>query len=337
MREFNRFYTNVIGLLREGLLDTPYSLAEARILFELARDGEAETANLRRWLDIDAGYLSRLLARFEADGLVTRTRSPLDGRRQVIGLTGTGRAAQADLDARSGTQIRVLLAGLTPDGRRRLTAAMASIREIVGPAPPPAAFVLRPPVPGDLGWVVQRHGALYAAEYGWDASFEALVAQIVADYAARDDHRGEAVWIAELGGEPAGCVFCVRKTDTTAQLRLLLAEPRARGLGMGGRLVAECVWFRPPGRVPRDRAVDQRRAARRPPDLPAGRLPARLLPAAPRLRPRPGGAGLAPAAGLSAAVSRASPAPPVPSRRRGSPPAPGRAGPASPAGCRHVS
>jgi DNA-binding MarR family transcriptional regulator/GNAT superfamily N-acetyltransferase len=243
VREFNRFYTNVIGLLREGLLDTPYSLAEARVLFELAREGETETARLRRWLDIDAGYLSRLLTRFEADGLVTRTRSPLDGRRQVIGLTGAGRAVQADLDARSGRQIRALLAGLTPDGRRRLTGAMASIREIVGPAPPPAAFVLRPPVPGDLGWVVQRHGALYAAEYGWDASFEALVARIVAGYAARDDHRGEAVWIAELDGEPAGCVFCVRKTDTTAQLRLLLVEPRARGLGMGGRLVAECVSF----------------------------------------------------------------------------------------------
>ncbi len=243
VREFNRFYTNVIGLLREGLLDTPYSLAEARVLFELAREEEAETAHLRRWLDIDAGYLSRLLARFEADGLVTRTRSPLDGRRQVIGLTGAGRAAQADLDARSGTQIRALLAGLTPDGRRRLTGAMTSIQDIVGPPPPPAAFVLRPPVPGDLGWVVQRHGALYAAEYGWDASFEALVARIVADYAGNDDHRGEAVWIAELGGEPAGCVFCVRKTATTAQLRLLLVEPRARGLGMGGRLVAECVSF----------------------------------------------------------------------------------------------
>jgi GNAT superfamily N-acetyltransferase len=136
-----------------------------------------------------------------------------------------------------------MLAGLTPDGRRRLTGAMTSIQEMVGPPPPPAAFVLRPPVPGDLGWVVQRHGALYAAEYGWDASFEALVAQIVAGYAGRDDHRGEAVWIAELGGEPAGCVFCVRKTGTTAQLRLLLVEPRARGLGMGGRLVAECVSF----------------------------------------------------------------------------------------------
>jgi DNA-binding MarR family transcriptional regulator/GNAT superfamily N-acetyltransferase len=243
VREFNRFYTNVIGLLREGLLDTPYSLTEARILFELAREGEAETAVLRRWLDIDAGYLSRLLARFEADGLVRRTRSAADGRRQVIGLTDTGGAVFARIDARSGDQIRSLLARLSTGDRERLTRAMASIREVIRPAPAPAAFVLRPPAPGDLGWVVQRHGALYAAEYGWDASFEALVAQIVADYATRDDHRGEAVWIAELDGEPAGCVFCVRKTDTTAQLRLLLVEPRARGLGMGGRLVAECVSF----------------------------------------------------------------------------------------------
>ena len=243
VREFNRFYTGVIGLLREGLLGTPYSLTEARVLFELARDDAVELADLRRWLDIDAGYLSRLLARFEADGMVSRTRSPADGRRQVIGLTGPGRAVQADLDARSGAQIRALLAALTPDGRQRLAGAMASIREIIGPAPAPAAFVLRPPVPGDLGWVVQRHGALYAAEYGWDASFEALVARIVADYAARGDHRREAAWIAELGGEPAGCVFCMRQTGTTAQLRLLLVEPRARGLGMGGRLVAECVSF----------------------------------------------------------------------------------------------
>jgi len=243
VREFNRFYTGVIGLLREGLLDTPYSLTEARVLFELAREDAVEAAHLRRWLDIDAGYLSRLLARFEADGLVRRTRSPADGRRQVIGLTGPGRAVQADLDARSGAQIRALLGAVTPDGRHRLAAAMASIREILGPAPPPAAFVLRPPVPGDLGWVVQRHGALYAAEYGWDASFEALVARIVADYAARGDHRRESAWIAELGGEPTGCVFCMRQTDTTAQLRLLLVEPRARGLGMGGRLVAECVSF----------------------------------------------------------------------------------------------
>jgi DNA-binding MarR family transcriptional regulator/GNAT superfamily N-acetyltransferase len=243
VREFSRFYTNVIGLLREGLLDTPYSLTEARVLFELAREDAVEATHLRSWLDIDAGYLSRLLARFEADGLVRRTRSPADGRRQLIGLTTAGQAVFTELDARSGDQIRALLAALGPEARLRLTGAMAGIREIIGPASPPAAFVLRPPAPGDLGWVVQRHGALYATEYGWDASFEALVARIVADYATRDDHRGEAVWIAELGGEPAGCVFCVRKTGTTAQLRLLLVEPRARGLGMGGRLVGECVSF----------------------------------------------------------------------------------------------
>ena len=174
---------------------------------------------------------------------MTRTRSPLDGRRQVIGLTGAGRAVQADLDARSGAQIRALLAGLTPDGRRRLTGAMTSIQEIVGPPPPPAAFVLRPPGPGDLGWVVQRHGALYAAEYGWDASFEALVARIIADYAARAGRNGEAAWIAEVAGERAGCVFCMRKDGQTAQLRLLLVEPSARGMGIGGRLVAECLAF----------------------------------------------------------------------------------------------
>src|SRR5262249_22781269 len=243
VREFNRFYTNIIGLLREGHLDTPYSLTEARVLFELAREDVVEAAALRGGWDRDAGYRSGLLPRFEADGLVRRTRSPADGRRQVIGLTEAGRAAFADLDARSAGQIRALLAGLAPDGRQRLTGAMATIREVLEPASPPAAFLLPPPVPADPGRVVQRHGALHAAEYGWDGSFEALVAQVVAGYATRDDHRGEAVWIAELGGEPAGCVFCVRKTDTTAQLRLLLVEPRARGLGMGGRLVAEGVSF----------------------------------------------------------------------------------------------
>ncbi len=243
VREFNRFYTGVIGLLREGLLDTPYSLTEARILFELAREDAVEVAHLRRRLDIDAGYLSRLLARFEADRLVTRTRSAADGRRQVIGLTAAGRAVSAKLDSRSGDQIRALLTTLTRDGRQRLTGAMACIREIIEPAPRPAAFVLRQPAPGELGWVVQRHGALYAAEYGWDASFEALVARIVADFAARDVNGRESAWIAELDGEPAGCVFCMRKTETTAQLRLLLVEPRARGLGLGGRLVAECISF----------------------------------------------------------------------------------------------
>ncbi len=245
VREFNRFYTSVLGLLREGLLDTPYSLTEARIMFELAREDQPEVAAMRRWLDLDPGYLSRILARFEAGGLVRKSRSPADARRQVIGLTPAGRAVFARLDALSSDQIRGLLAPIPAGRRSRLTAAMASIREVLENAAAAAPVVLRPPAPGDLGWVVQRNGALYAAEYGWDETYEALVARIVADYAARGDRTGEAAWIAELRGEPAGCVFCMRKSGQTAQLRLLLVEPSARGMGIGERLVAECLAFAP--------------------------------------------------------------------------------------------
>ncbi len=243
VREFTRFYTRLLGLLREGLLDTPYSMTEARIIFELARQDEAEVAEMRRWLDLDAGYLSRILTRFEADGLVRRSRSPGDGRRQVIALTQTGRAVFGRLDALSSEQIRGLLGPIPPGRRDRLTAAMAGIREILSGTPGANTVVLRPPVPGDLGWVVQRNGALYAAEYGWDDTYEALVARIVADYAGRADAAGEAAWIAEVAGERAGCVFCMRKDDRTAQLRLLLVEPSARGMGIGGRLVDECLAF----------------------------------------------------------------------------------------------
>ena len=243
VRDFNRFYTNVLGWLREGLLDTPYSLTEARVIFELAREDQTEAGQLRRWLDIDAGYLSRILARFEADGIVGRSRSPQDARRQVIGLTATGRAVFAKLDALSASQVRGLLAGLPAGRRASLLSGMAGIREALDGAPGRDTLVLRAPVPGDLGWVVQRNGARYAAEYGWDESYEALVARIVADYAARADHKREAAWIAELDGQPAGCVFCMRKSDDVAQLRLLLVEPHARGRGIGERLVAECVAF----------------------------------------------------------------------------------------------
>ena len=193
-------------------------------------------------LDIDAGYLSRILARFEADGLVTRRRSDTDARRRVITLTSAGQHAFRGLDQRSAEQISALLDQLTEADQQRLTAAMATIGEITRPRDRPAAFVLRAPRPGDLGWVVQRNGALYAQEYGWDASYEALVARIVADYAGRADPR-EAGWIAEVDGAPVGCVFCMRKDDATAQLRLLLVEPGARGLGIGDRLVAECLAF----------------------------------------------------------------------------------------------
>jgi DNA-binding MarR family transcriptional regulator/N-acetylglutamate synthase-like GNAT family acetyltransferase len=243
VREFNRFYTNVLGWLREGLLDTPYSLTEARVIFELAREDQTEAGQLRRWLDIDAGYLSRLLARFEADGIVRRSRSAADGRRQVIGLTPAGRAVFAKLDALSAAQIRGLLAGLPAGRRASLIAAMAGIKEALDGASRGPVVVLRAPLPGELGWVVQRNAALYAAEYGWDESYEALVARIVADYAARADRAREAAWIAEVDGQPAGCVFCMYKSDEVAQLRLLLVEPQARGMGLGERLVAECLAF----------------------------------------------------------------------------------------------
>jgi DNA-binding MarR family transcriptional regulator/GNAT superfamily N-acetyltransferase len=247
VREFNRYYTNVLGLLREGLLDTPYSLTEGRVIFELARADTTEAGTLRGSLDIDAGYLSRILARFEADGLVTRRRSAGDGRRLTVSLTEHGRSAFRMVDGRAAGQIGRLLSSLTADDRRRLSGAMASIREIVGNSPggpvPRSDVVLRAPGPGDLGWMVQEHGALYAREYGFDATFEALTAGVVADYAAGHDPRRENAWIAEADGRPAGCVLCVRKDEATAQLRLLLVEPWARGKGIGERLVAECIAF----------------------------------------------------------------------------------------------
>jgi DNA-binding MarR family transcriptional regulator/N-acetylglutamate synthase-like GNAT family acetyltransferase len=243
VRAFNRFYTNVIGVLREGLLESPYSLTEARVIFELAQRDATEVADLRRTLDIDAGYLSRILARFTSDGLVTRERSPEDGRRQVIRLTEQGRAAFRMLDERSAAEVRELLSGLPEEERRRLVSSMETIRTILDDRPRPNAFVLRPLRSGDLGWVVHRHGVLYAQEYGWDETFEALVARIVADYVDNHDPKRESAWIAEIDGEPVGCVFCVTKDDRVAQLRLLLVEPSARGLGIGTRLVAECLRF----------------------------------------------------------------------------------------------
>jgi DNA-binding MarR family transcriptional regulator/GNAT superfamily N-acetyltransferase len=256
MRAFNRFYTNVIGVLRGGHLGSPYSLTEARLLFELASTGAAEVAGLRRSLDIDAGYLSRILTRFEAEKLITRERSASDGRRQVIRLTEAGRAAFAGLDARQNEQTAALLAGVAEADRDRLRGAMRAIQEVLpgpgggsgpgdGDGRPgrPRAYLLRPPHPGDLGWVVHRHGAVYAAEYGWDETFEFLVAGIVAGYAAGHDPAREAAWIAEVDGQPAGCVFCMRQDDTTAKLRLLLVEPSARGMGIGARLVEECLRF----------------------------------------------------------------------------------------------
>jgi DNA-binding MarR family transcriptional regulator/GNAT superfamily N-acetyltransferase len=243
VRGFNRFYTNVIGLLRGKYLDTPYSLTEARLLFELAQRDTSEVTDLRRMVDIDPGYLSRILARFASDGLITRERSVADGRKQVIQLTGSGRDVVAGLDARSAEETRDMLADLRGDDRRRLLDAMHVITETLTGAPSPRGYLLRAPRPGDMGWVVQRNGAVYAEEFGWDDSYEALVARIVADYVENRDPDAEAAWIAEVDGVLAGCVFCVREDATTARLRLLLVEPWARGLGIGGRLVDEVLRF----------------------------------------------------------------------------------------------
>jgi DNA-binding MarR family transcriptional regulator/GNAT superfamily N-acetyltransferase len=243
VRDFNRFYTRSIGVLEPGYLRTPHSLTEARVLYELGQAERTEVAALRRRMGIDGGHLSRVLARLERNGLINRERAPGDARRQRARLTEAGAEAFATLDRRSADETAARLAALDAARRQRLLRALGDVRRLLEPAPAPAPVVLRPPRPGDLGWVVQRHGALYGEEYGWDASFEALVAGIVATYANERDPASEAAWIAEVDGAPAGCVFCMRKDAATAQLRLLLVEPRARGLGLGARLVDECLAF----------------------------------------------------------------------------------------------
>jgi DNA-binding MarR family transcriptional regulator/N-acetylglutamate synthase-like GNAT family acetyltransferase len=243
VRAFNRFYTNVIGLLGEGLLRSPYSLTEARVIFELAQREVSEVADLRRDLNIDAGYLSRILARFEADGLIARDRSSADARRQVIRLTEQGVAAFGMLDRRSSEEVGKLLAGLSEEEQRRLIGAMGTIQQILEDRRPAEHVVLRELDSGDYGWVIHRHGAVYAEEYGWDESFEALVARIVANYIERRVPERENAWIAELDGQRAGCIFCTKKEEAVAQLRLLMVEPWARGRGIGMRLVEQCIRF----------------------------------------------------------------------------------------------
>ncbi|SNS78918.1 transcriptional regulator, MarR family with acetyltransferase activity [Actinomadura meyerae] len=243
VRAFNRFYTGVIGVLGEGLVRSPYSLTEARVIFELAQREDTEVLALRRALDLDAGYLSRMLARFEADGLVLRERAPGDARRQIVRLTPRGREVFAMLDERTAAEIRGLLGGLDAGDRSRLLAAMRTVQGVLGDRPHPDGAVLRPLRPGDLGWVVERNGALYDTECGWDRTYEALVASVVADYVRDHDPERENAWIAEADGARVGAVFCVKRTEDVAQLRLLHVEPDARGLGVGAALVGACVDF----------------------------------------------------------------------------------------------
>ena len=243
VREFSRFYTQRLGTLDEGLLETPWSLTEARVVFELAQAPSTDMAALRSSLALDSGYLSRLLARFDAAGLIARTASPVDGRRQALTLTTAGKRLFRTLNERSNRQVAALLAPLSDVAREALVGAMRTVMRTLDERGATPAVVLRGLRPGDLGWIVQRHGEVYAREYGWTQSFEALVARIVADYLDHQQPERESAWIAEVDGQRAGCVFCVRKDDETAQLRILLVEAWARGHGLGARLVDECIHF----------------------------------------------------------------------------------------------
>lgn len=242
LRGFNRFYTEILGLLGEGLLDTRYTLPEGRVLFELGAGETASPTELADRLHLDLGYVSRLMARLKKRGLVTWQPSDEDRRRKVVSLTSEGRKAFRALDSKSSIQIRQLLERLSEDGQDRLIACTKEVLKLLDRGWR-STIVLREPVSGDFGWVVQRHGAIYRKEFGWDETFEGLVARIVADYIERRDPLREAAWIAEVDGERTGCVFCMKKDDTIAQLRILLVEPSARGMGIGARLVEECIRF----------------------------------------------------------------------------------------------
>ncbi|WP_172383935.1 helix-turn-helix domain-containing GNAT family N-acetyltransferase [Streptomyces sp. MNP-20] len=247
IRSFNRFYTNLIGALDYSRhLYAPYTLTESRVLYELAHSVRTDAVDLRAELSLDAGYLSRILARFEEDGLVERAPSERDPRRRRVSLTARGRQAADLLDERSREAVGALLGGVSAGERERLVAAMGVVREVLGRrrAPEGADVLLREPGAGELGWIVQRNGAVYASEFGWNADYEGLVARIVADFAQDHDPHVERVWIAELDGRPVGCVMCVRdEVPGVARLRLLLVEPDARGLGVGDRLVRAVVAF----------------------------------------------------------------------------------------------
>jgi DNA-binding MarR family transcriptional regulator/N-acetylglutamate synthase-like GNAT family acetyltransferase len=244
VRRFNRFYTKQIGVLRKGYLDSAFSLAEGRVLYEIAHRDRPIAAELSKDLDLDPGYLSRLLAKFARQGLLARQASGNDARQTHLALTARGRQAFAPLEAKSQKHASGMLSKLSGADQQRLVDAMHTIETLFGAEPQAAAhYSLRDPRPGDMGWVVQLHGAFYAAAYGWDESFEALTAEIVAAFVQKFDPARERCWIAERDGVNLGCVFLVKKSNRVAKLRLLLVEPAAHGLGIGKRLVSECIRF----------------------------------------------------------------------------------------------
>jgi len=244
IRSFNRFYTQKIGVLEENVYGRPMSLTEARVLYEVAHGERITASRIATALTLDPGYISRILKHFEKQKFVRRTIGSDDRRKSVVTLTTKGANEFARINRRSDDQVATMIAGLSPTDRHRLVSSMHAIQTLLGaPTDGHASFLLRPPAAGDLGWVVQRHGALYAQEYGWNEEFEALVADIVARFVRHFDPKRERCWIAEADGQNAGCVFLVKKSERVAQLRMLLVEPAARGRGIGRRLVEECLRF----------------------------------------------------------------------------------------------
>jgi len=243
-RRFNRFYIQKMGVLQERLLRSPFSLAEGRLIYELAHRGKTTAAELSIQLGLDAGYLSRLLQSLQKRGLINRQVSRTDGRQNLLSLNEKGKKAFATIHVRSRNEIGGMLSKMSPSDQNRLVKAMDTIEELLGARPEQKApYLLRPHQPGDMGWVVHRHGVIYTEEYRWDEQFEALVAGIAAKFIQKYDRKKERCWMAEKDGEIVGSVFLVRQSNRIAKLRLLLVEPKARGLGIGSRLVDECIRF----------------------------------------------------------------------------------------------
>lgn len=244
VRRFSRFYTRRIGVLQDGYNGTEFSLSEARIIYELAHREAATASELSRELGLDPGYLSRILKSFQERGLVQRQTSDVDARQYLLSLTELGQQRFAELNARSRGDMARMLSGLTPRQQQRLIHAMSEIETLLSAEPEHGApYILRPHQPGDIGWAVQKHGELYAREYGWDDSFEALAAEVGAKFLRDFDAKKERAWIAEKDGENVGFVMLIKQSDEVAKLRMLLVDPKARGLGLGKRLVEECVRF----------------------------------------------------------------------------------------------
>lgn len=241
MRAFNRFYTQRIGILKR-YLDTDFTLTDVRVLYELAHRPPLTATDLVRDLEVDPGYMSRILRRFESRGWLDRSPAPHDGRQSLLRLTEAGYATFAPLQQKSRDEAAALLEGVAPPARARLIRALETVHRLLAP-PAERTVTLRDPGPGDMGWVVQMHGEVYGAEYGYTSDFEALVAQVAAKFILDFDPSGDRGWIAEVDGERAGSAFVARKSKTVAQLRLLVLRPEARGLGLGGRLVDECIAF----------------------------------------------------------------------------------------------